>query len=316
MQTKTSTILLCFLLYSLHSMGQTFKIIPLGVHGGLEENNLSSYLVADKNSNHYIALDAGTLHAGMEKATKKYFENEDATQAIKENISAYFITHPHLDHLAGLIQNAPADGPKTIYGLPFTIDAIAQHYFSWQTWANFGDKGETPQLKKYHLQEMESGQPVFDTLSGLTIKAYPLSHANPGKSTAFLVKNKDGNYLLYLGDTGADTIEHNNNLKELWQQVAPLLQQQLLRGIMMEVSYPNKQPNNALFGHLKPSLLNEELTVLSVYAGKTTLVNLPVIVVHIKPENNNESIIRSELQNNNPFHVKWVFPKQAVMIKL
>ncbi|WP_448099514.1 hypothetical protein [Polluticoccus soli] len=41
MQTKTSTILLCFLLYSLHSMGQTFKIIPLGVHGGLEENNLS-----------------------------------------------------------------------------------------------------------------------------------------------------------------------------------------------------------------------------------------------------------------------------------
>jgi len=316
MRTKIGTILLCFLLYSLHSIGQTFKVIPLGVHGGLEENNLSSYLVANKNSDHYIALDAGTLHAGMEKVPSKYLEHKNAMQAIQENICAYFISHPHLDHLAGLIQNAPADSKKTIYGLPFTIDAIAKHYFSWDTWANFGDMGDAPQLKKYHLEKMVAEQPTLDSASGLAVQAFPLSHANPGKSTAFLVRNTEGKYLLYLGDTGADTIEHHSNLKDLWQYVAPLLTQHLLKGIMIEVSYPNKQSNTALFGHLKPSLLNGELQVLSAYAGKENLKNFPIVIVHIKPEENNEQTIKNELKKENTLQVKWIFPKQGKVIFL
>ncbi|MFT4203683.1 MAG: 3',5'-cyclic-nucleotide phosphodiesterase [Chitinophagaceae bacterium] len=312
---KISTILFILLVYSLPVVAQDFKILPLGVHGGLEENNLSSYLVAPRNSDNYIAMDAGTLHSGMRKAANKYF-NKNASDAIRENISAYFISHPHLDHLAGLIQNAPVDNHKTIYGLPFTIEAISKHYFSWDTWANFGDKGETPQLKKYHLQEMEIGQPVLDSLSGLTITAFPLSHANPGKSSAFLIKNNDGNYLLYLGDTGADTIEHHSNLRTLWQQVGHLLSNHTLKGIMIEVSYPNKQPDTALFGHLKPELLNNELKVLASYSNATALYNFSIIVVHIKPDGNNETIIKQELKKENPFHVKWIFPEQGKVIEL
>ncbi len=303
------------ILVALQSYSQDFKIIPLGVHGGLEENNLSSYLVANKNSDKYIALDAGTLHAGIEIVGKKYF-GKTATKALQENISAYFISHPHLDHLAGLIQNAPADTKKTIYGLPFTVDAISKHYFSWDTWANFGDMGETPQLKKYHLQEMKTDESILDSSSGLSVKAFPLSHSSPGKSSAFLVENTNNNYLLYLGDTGADTIEHQSNLRDLWQQVGSLITNHRLKSIMIEVSYPNSQPNNQLFGHLKPKLLNQELQKLSAFTSKEQLYDFPIIVIHIKPEGDNERTIKEEVKKENPFHIKWIFPKQGKMIQL
>ncbi len=38
-----------------------FTVVPLGVKGGLDESNLSSYLVAAGGTDEYIALDAGTL---------------------------------------------------------------------------------------------------------------------------------------------------------------------------------------------------------------------------------------------------------------
>lgn len=316
MYKKLSTFLFLAIIVWNCSFGQSFKIIPLGVHGGLEENNLSSYLVTSTNNDHYIALDAGTLHAGLEKCSQKYF-HKNPNKTLQENISAYFISHPHLDHLAGLIQNSPIDSKKTIYGLDFTIDAIEKHYFSWDTWANFGDIGEKPQLKKYHLQKMEIGKPILDSASQLTIEAFPLSHSNPGKSSAFLVKNNDNNtYLLYLGDTGTDSIEQHDNLSKLWQRIAPLITDHSLKAIMIEVSYPNKQSNKSLFGHLKPELLNQELSEFTKYTSKENIKNLPIIVTHIKPEENNEKTIKEELKKENPFQVKWIFPKQGKMIEL
>jgi hypothetical protein len=46
----------------------SFKIVPLGVKGGIDESNLSAYMVAAAGTNNYICLDAGTLHYGIEKA--------------------------------------------------------------------------------------------------------------------------------------------------------------------------------------------------------------------------------------------------------
>ncbi len=45
-----------------------FISIPLGVTGGLREDNISSYLLAPKGSTDFIALDAGTLFAGLRQA--------------------------------------------------------------------------------------------------------------------------------------------------------------------------------------------------------------------------------------------------------
>ena len=43
----------------------SFTVVPLGVKGGLDEGNLSAYLVAPAGTTSYVCLDAGSLHQGI-----------------------------------------------------------------------------------------------------------------------------------------------------------------------------------------------------------------------------------------------------------
>ncbi len=199
-----------------------FKIVPLGTEGGLNESNLSAYMAAPVASDNYVCLDAGTLYSGVEKAISNGVFNKPATTVIRRNIKAYCISHPHLDHVAGLIINSPSDTTKNIYGTKFCLDRIAEHYFSWQTWANFGDEGEKPVLQKYHYKYLTEDSEAAVAGTDMFVTAFKLSHSAPYESTAFLVR-KDSSYLIYLGDTGADTIEHSHNLEHVWQSFHHLL---------------------------------------------------------------------------------------------
>ena len=119
-----------------HVVGQTnisfnstngFKVIPLGVKGGLDESNLSAYLVAAGGSDQFICLDAGTIYAGLQKtANLNYFTPlTDPTEIQKKYINSYFISHGHLDHTAGLVINSPGDSfKKNIYAIPSVIDVL------------------------------------------------------------------------------------------------------------------------------------------------------------------------------------------------
>src|SRR5471030_1821713 len=80
---------------------QSFRIVPLGVKGGIDESNLSAYMVAVEGSNDYICLDAGTLHYGIEKAIENKVFNIPADEVLKKYIKGYVISHSHLDHIAG-----------------------------------------------------------------------------------------------------------------------------------------------------------------------------------------------------------------------
>ncbi len=128
-----------------------FKIIPLGVFGGNDESNLSSYMIGVEGSEKYVCLDAGTLHDGIKKAIDAKLFSANAVTVLKDDIQGYLISHPHLDHAAGLILNSPNDSTKNIYALPFCIQGLEESYFNWKAWANFGDDGEKPLLKKYHF---------------------------------------------------------------------------------------------------------------------------------------------------------------------
>jgi cAMP phosphodiesterase len=303
--------LILLLLCSVAGRAQTtFTVVPLGVRGGLDESNLSAYMVAAAGTQEYVCLDAGTLYSGIRKAVENGSLPAPASAVLRSAIKAYFISHPHLDHVSGLIINSPDDSAKSIYGLASCLKVLANNYFTWESWANFGDAGEKPQLNKYHYVTMEPGREMVVEHTSLSVKAFSLSHGAPYESTAFLLRSGD-NYLLYLGDTGADTLEHSDKLHRLWQAVAPLIKTGQLKAIFIEVSFPNAQPHKSLFGHLTPRLLMEEIKDLGSLSGKDALKGFPVVVTHRKPSGNQEEVIRQELMAGNPLQVRLVFPEQG-----
>ena len=323
-------VLSLFLVYSQGAYSKetvTFVSIPLGVTGGLREDNISSYLLAPKDSTDFIALDAGTLFAGLRQARiQESFEEIELPPdseltlegvMMQQYIKAYLISHAHIDHVAGLVLNAPDDGKKDIMGIPFTIDNIRDHLFNWKIWPNFGDEGEGFQLKKYHYVRLTPGETV--PISGTSMKVTPflLSHSNY-TSTAFLIES-DGAYMLYFGDTGPDEVEKCDYMQQVWTHIAPLVREQQLKGIFLEVSYPDDRADNLLFGHLTPKWMLKELSVLAGLVDpqhpETALNGLKVIVTHIKPtflrEMPVEDKIRKQLEELNTLGVTFIIPEQG-----
>ncbi|OOV19607.1 MBL fold metallo-hydrolase [Flavobacterium sp. LM4] len=318
--TTIKTLLICFILISMNSIAQkqqksTFQVVPLGVKGGIDEKNLSAYLLAPINTKDFICLDAGTINAGIEKAIENKVFKISASEVLRKYIKGYLISHAHLDHVSGLIINSPADSSKTVYATKRCMEMIENHYFNDQTWANFGDEGPGFHIKRYHFQTLNIGEETPITNTTMTVKSFPLSHVNPFESTAFLIRNND-TYVLYLGDTGADAVEKSNNLKELWTAIAPLIQSQQLKGVFIEVSFPNEQPDQFLFGHLTPKYLINELHELEKLAGKNSLNGFKIVVTHLKPPGKNIKLIKEQLKNQNDLGLKFIFPQQGKRFEL
>ena len=288
----------------------SFTVLPLGVKGGTDESNLSSYAVAATGTNTYVCLDAGTLHAGIQKSIDKKTLKGDATAWLRKNIKGYLISHPHFDHVAGLIINAPEDTAKFIYGIESCLSVLQEKHFSWKSWANFANEGEKPTLNKYTYQKLTPGIETTLSNTSLYVTPFVLSHVAPNESTAFLVRSGDA-YILYLGDTGADRIEKSDRLNQLWKAAGPLIRDKKLKAIFIEVSFGNEQAETALFGHLTPKLLMEELSVLSEYCGEGALKNFTIAVTHIKPFRDREQQIRKQLAQLNTLGVKFIFPEQG-----
>lgn len=308
-------IFLVLISAQLFAQNAAFEVVPLGVKGGVDEKNLSAYLVAPINTQDYICLDAGTINAGIEKAITNKVFSVSANEVLRKYIKGYCISHAHLDHVSGLIINSPADSSKTVYATKKCMEMMQQHYFNGETWANFGDEGPGFQIKKYHFQTLDLGQETKIKNTAMTVKAFPLSHVNPFESTAFLIQNGN-DAVLYLGDTGPDSVEKSNDLSSLWQTVAPLIQQKKLRGIFIEVSFPNEQPDNSLFGHLTPNHLMKELHKLEELAGKGTLKNFKIIITHLKPPSQKIAKIIAQLQKGNDLGVELIIPEQGKRFEL
>lgn len=307
-------ILLPYFIFPQARSNDGFSIVPLGVKGGVDESNLSAYMVAAKGTHDYICLDAGTLYFGIQKSISNRVFSKPADEVLKKYIKGYLISHAHLDHIAGLIINSPNDTAKNIYALSTCIETIKTHYFTWKSWANFTDEGEAPLLKKYHYEVLSPDSITVIKNTGMTVKAFSLSHSGL-QSAAFLISNGNS-YILYLGDTGPDEIEKSHNLHLLWEAMAPLIKNKQLKAILIETSFPDEQPDKALFGHLNPHWLMNEMEDLANVAGKSVLKGFTLIITHAKPPQVSIDKIKKQVRIENKLGLRILFPQQGKAIDL
>lgn len=302
--------------------GDGFDVVALGALGGIEDGNLSAYLIHPHDDDRAVTCDAGTLVNGLRVAdakgafdTVKVPPESDLGRVgyvLTKQIKGYLISHAHLDHVAGLVVSSPDDSNKPIYALPSVGEALVTTYFNWQAWPNFTDRGKEPRLKKFTITDLEPAKatPLADTKMKVT--AFPLSHGGV-ESTAFLIESDD-DALLCFGDTGPDAVEKTTHMRDIWSAVADRLKQRRLKAIVIESSYASDRPDKLLFGHLTPKWLLASLHELAGQAGAGSLNGLPIVISHIKYALNREQPqkkILDELEAGNDIGVRFVMPEQG-----
>ena len=305
-----------------------FELIVLGDTGGTRDGNLSAFLLRALADNKYIGLDAGTLLNGIEKSLENNAFDDldiDTTQKtipriniLHNHIAAYMISHGHLDHVSGLLIASPDDNSKPIYALPSVNKTISNSYFNWQGWANFSDRGTLPHLNKYKMVDLPLQQTIKIPNTSLNVKTFSLSH--PVESSAFVIENNK-DIMIYFGDTGPDELEKENKLTQVWQYLAKQVQHKNLRGIVIEVSFPDDRDDKLLYGHLTPKWLTKELTHFSSLLDEPSLLQkTKVIISHVKSSTlkdvNAREVIEKELQQHNKLGLNFVMAIQGNKILL
>jgi cAMP phosphodiesterase len=112
----------------------------------------------------------------------------NAVHVVREHVSTYLITHPHLDHLSGFAINTAAfhntSRPKRLAALPFTVLAIKTHIFNDIIWPNLTDEDNGVGLVTF--QRLTEGgnlalgegtsRGFIEVCDGLAVKAFKVSH--------------------------------------------------------------------------------------------------------------------------------------------
>ena len=114
----------------------------------------------------------------------------NAAYIIRDLISTWVVTHPHLDHLAGFAINTASfthtNRVKRLAALPSTIDAIRTHIFNDIIWPDLSDEDGGAGLVSY-MRLVDGGNVALgngegrgyiEVVDGLTVKSWSVSHGN------------------------------------------------------------------------------------------------------------------------------------------
>lgn len=221
----------------------------LGCHGGESPKHKTSSFLLDGR----VALDAGAVTSMLT------LEEQAAIEAV-------LVSHAHLDHirdLATLADNRCQQGapPLTVAGLPATLRVLREHFFNDLLWPDF-TRIQTVGGPTIRLVPLAPEEPL--SLGGVRARAVMVSHTID--TCGFVVETPEG-ALAYSGDTGPTD--------RLWEVLS---EQPELRGLLMEVSFPNEHHHLAkVSGHHTPETLAADLAKLREPCG------LPILLYHIKP---------------------------------
>lgn len=97
----------------------------------------------------------------------------------------------------------------------------------------------------------------------LRVDSFPQQSMCVYDSSAYFIRDVvTGHEVLIFGDVEPDSISLSPRNKQVWSDAAPKIVDKKLRGIFIECSYADDQPEETLFGHLAPRYLIEELKAL------------------------------------------------------
>lgn len=208
------------------------RIRVLGCSGGIGAGAQTTAMLVDN----YILIDAGTGIGDLE------LEDLDSIRHV-------FLTHAHLDHVAGLPMLADRvfdenfETPLTVYAREETLRAVQDHLFNGVIWPDF-TKLPSPENPMLRWHVCCPGDTI--TIGHRDFYAVDVMHTVP--SLGFTVQNSGGAFAVS-GDTRTN--------ETLW----PVLNScDDLRVLVIEVSFPDEMASLALeSGHYTPRSLTEDL---------------------------------------------------------
>ncbi len=208
------------------------RIRVLGCSGGIGAGARTSAMLIDND----VLIDAGTGIGDLDLNDL-------------DSIRHVFLTHAHLDHIAGLPMLADRvfdenfETPLTVYAREETLRAVQDHLFNGVIWPDFA-KLPSPQspMLRYHV--CSPGDTV--TIGHRDFYAVDVMHSVP--SLGFTVQNSGGAFAVS-GDTKTN--------ETLW----PVLNAcDDLRVLVIEVSFPDEMQDLAAdSGHYTPRTLTDDL---------------------------------------------------------
>ena len=208
------------------------RIRILGCSGGIGAGSRTTALLVDND----VLIDAGTGIGDLAL--------EDLS-----TIRHVFLTHAHLDHIAGLpmlidcVFEEDFDVPVTVYGRTETLQAIQAHLFNNVIWPDFAEipSAENPMLK---YREFSPGETL--NIGHRDFRAVDVMHSVP--ALGYTVQNSGGVFAVS-GDTKTNST--------LW----PVLNAcEDLKVLVIEVSFPDEYEALATTaGHYCPKTMCEDL---------------------------------------------------------
>ncbi len=225
------------------------KVKVLGCSGSETiGHNPPGFLVND-----VLMMDAGTITAAL-------------SIGAQTRITDILISHPHLDHVKGILFLADniigkIKKPVNIHALPQVIGAIKKHLMNNVIWPDFTQipSGKHP---VFAYRPLHAGKEV--NVAGLRVKAIPMNHPVP--AVGFLVSDARSS-LLYSADTGSNS--------RLWKAASTARN---LRAVIVDTSFPDSYDAlAAVSGHFTPMQLQRDLEKAKIDG------NLPIYIYHIKP---------------------------------
>ncbi|MFK7886174.1 MAG: MBL fold metallo-hydrolase [Gammaproteobacteria bacterium] len=208
------------------------RVRILGCSGGIGLGLRTTSILV----NNHILIDAGT---GV----------GDLTVGELKGIRHVFLTHSHLDHIAGLplfldsVFDDLMEHPITVYARAETITALREHVFNWVIWPDF-EALPTPEESMLRFVTLAPGDRT--AFEECTLRAVDVHHSVP--SLGYCIERGDSVFA-FSGDTMTNA--------SLWEV---LNDYKTVDTLIMEVSFPNQQAELAeKSGHYCPATLAADL---------------------------------------------------------